>query len=74
MRVRGWILGSATTVDHGAKLPFRTRGSISESAHPSCGVETWIGGLVGVTSVPLSRRPSKIPAGSGSMVRRTPLM
>ena len=37
-------------------------------------VETCIGGSVGVASVPLNRRPSKVPADSGSMnsLRRTP--
>ena len=39
-------------------------------------VETWIGGSVGVASVPSNRRPSKVPADSGSMnsLRRTPPM
>ena len=39
-------------------------------------VETWIGGSVGVAAVTLSRRPSKVPANSGSMesLRRTPSM
>ena len=75
MRDRGWTLASST-VDRGAKLPFCSRGSISVSAHPSCGVETGIGGSVGVASAPLSWRSSKIPADLGSMnsLRRTPPM
>ena len=39
-------------------------------------VETWIGGSVGVVSVPLSRRPFNVTVDSGSMdsLRRTPPM
>ena len=37
VRDRGWTMASATTVDHGAELPFCTRGSIWVSAHPACG-------------------------------------
>ena len=53
MRGRGWTFASAA-VDHGAKLSLCTRGSISVSAHPLCGIKTWIGGSVGVASVLLS--------------------
>ena len=75
MRGRGWTLASAT-VDHGAKLSFCTRGFISVSSHPSCGVEARIGGSMGVASTSLSWRPSKIPADSESIdaLRRTPSM
>ena len=41
-----------------------SRGSISVSAHPSCGVGTWVDGSVDVASIPLSWEPSKISAGS----------
>ena len=73
MHCRGWTLVSAT-VDHGAKLYFCTRGSISVSAQPSSRMETCIDGSVGVPSFLLSRRPFNISVDSGSMVRRTPLM
>ena len=72
---RVWSLAS-DTVDRGAKLSFCTKGSISVSARPLCGAEIRISGSVGVASVPLSWRPSKIRANSGSMdlLRRTPPM
>ena len=52
MRGRGWAFVPAT-IDHGARLPFFTRDSISVSTHPSCEVETWFGSSMGVASVPL---------------------
>ena len=73
MRGRGWALVSAT-VDHGARLPFWTRDSISVSTYPSCEVGTWFGSSMGVAFAPLKWEPSKVPAGTGSMnsLRRTP--
>ena len=73
MRGRGWTLASAT-VNFGAELSFL--GVLSWYLPTRRAVETWIGGSVGVASVPLNRRPSKIPADSGSMdsLRRTPPM
>ena len=52
------------------------QGVLSQCLPTRRAVEIWIGGLVGVASVPLSRRPSKVPADSGSMdsLRRTPSM
>ena len=52
MRGRGWALVSAT-VDHGARLHFCTRDSISVSTHPSCEVVTWFGSSMGVASIKL---------------------
>ena len=66
LRGRGWILASAT-VNHVAELHFCTKSSISVSAHPSYEVGTWLDKSVGVTYVPLSWKPSKVPADSGSM-------
>ena len=76
MRGRGWALVSATTVDHGARLPFCTRNYISISTHQSCEVGTWFGSLMGVASASLNWKPSKIPADTGSMdsLRRSPPM
>ena len=45
-------LGVSATVDHGARLPFCARDSISVSTHPSCEIGTWFGSSMGVTSAP----------------------
>ena len=66
MRGRGWALVSAT-VDHGARLPFCTRDSISAFIHPSCEVGTWLGSSLAVASAPLNWEPSKLPADTESM-------
>ena len=75
MRVRGWVLVSAT-VDHAARLPFCTKDSISLYTHSSCEAGTWFGSSMDVTSAPLNGDPAKIPADIGSMnsLRRTPPM
>ena len=72
VEVEPWRLLPSTT-----RLSFLSvPGVLSRYLPTRRAVEIWIGGSVGVASVPLSRRPSKIPADSGSMdsLRRTPSM
>ena len=61
MRGQGSALVSAN-VNHGVRLLFCTRDSISVFIHPPCEVGTWFGSSMGVTSAPLNWEPSKVPA------------
>ena len=67
-------LGLGVCYRRPCRLPFCTRDSISVSTHPSCEIGTRFGSSMDVTSAPLNREPSKIPADTGSMnsLRRTP--
>ena len=72
VEVGPWRLLPSTTV-----LSFLSvQEFLSRYLPTRCGVETWIGGSVGVASVPLSGRLFKVPADSGSTnsLRRTPPM
>ena len=72
VEVGSWRLLPSTT----APSFFSALGVLRRYLPTRRAVETRIGGSVGVASVPLNRRTSRVPTDSGSMVslRRSPAM